>query len=115
MFITIIPNNITITMIVVSALISGVIPVRFTERINTGSVDWLAPASMLEIMTSSMDNVNDRNAADMIPGIMLGIVTFRNVCNRLAPKSIDASCNVSLSPVIRPLMIITAYGMQKVQ
>ena len=103
-----IPATITNTMIVVSALISGVTPVRLTERIRTGSVDWLAPASMLLMTTSSKDSVKDRKAADVIPGIILGIVTRQKVWNRLAPKSIEASSSVSLSPEIRPLMVTTA-------
>ena len=39
---------------------------------------------------------------------MLGTVTLQNVWNRLAPRSMDASCSVSLSPVMRPLMVTTA-------
>ena len=109
------PTTITSTITVVSALISGVMPVRLTDRISTGRVDWLAPASMLDITTSSMDSVKERNAAETIPGMMLGIVTRQKVWTRLAPKSMEASCRVSLSPEIRPLMVITAYGIQKVQ
>jgi hypothetical protein len=47
-------------------LISGVIPVRFTDRIRTGRVDWRALASMLDIMTSSMDRVKLRNACQPV-------------------------------------------------
>ena len=54
---------------VVSAFTSPESPVRLRDRMRTGSVDWLAPASMFDMTTSSMDRVKLRNAADMMPGI----------------------------------------------
>ena len=43
------------TIIVANALTSGVTPVLFIERIRTGNVDCLAPASILLMTTSSND------------------------------------------------------------
>ena len=66
-------------IIVVNAFTSGVIPLLFIDRISTGSVDCLAPASILLITTSSNDSVHERNAALRTPGKMLGRVTLINV------------------------------------
>ena len=108
MLFKIIAVTMTRTMIVVNAFTSGVIPDLFIDRMRTGSVDCLAPASMLLITTSSKDIVKDRNAALITPGKMVGSVTLKNVCTRFAPRSMDASSSVSLSPLIRPLMVTTA-------
>ncbi|MPN38700.1 hypothetical protein SDC9_186225 [bioreactor metagenome] len=66
-------------MIVVSALTSGVTPDLFIERIKTGNVEFFAPASILLMTTSSIERVNDRKAALITPGIILGRVTLKNV------------------------------------
>ena len=108
MLFKIIAVTMTRTMIVVNAFTSGVIPDLFIDRMRTGSVDCLAPASILLITTSSKDSVKERNAALITPGKIEGNVTRRNVWTRLAPRSMDASSRVSLSPLIRPLMVTTA-------
>ena len=66
-------------MIVVSALISGVTPDLFIDRIRTGRVEFLAPESILLITTSSIYNVKDKNAALITPGKIEGRVTLINV------------------------------------
>ena len=103
----IIAVTMTRTMIVVNAFTSGVIPDLFIDRMRTGSVDCLAPASMLLITTSSKDIVKDRNAALITPGKMVGSVTRRNVCTRFAPMerskpiaSLSALLNPSRSPTV---------------
>ena len=78
-------------MTVVRALTSGEMPVRFMDRIRTGNVDCLAPASMLDMTTSSIERVKERKAEDTMPGMILGTVTRQKVCKRLAPRSIEAS------------------------
>ncbi len=102
------PATMTRIMMVVRALTSGVMPDLFMERMSTGRVEFLAPASILLMTTSSTERVNERKAADITPGMMLGRVTRKKVWIRLAPRSMEASSSVSPSPLMRPLMVTTA-------
>jgi len=54
-------------------------PDLFMERMSTGRVEFLAPASILLMTTSSTERVNERKAADITPGMMLGRVTRKKV------------------------------------
>lgn len=67
-----------IIKIVESAFIVGVIPNLSIEYICIGKVSEFVPVTKLVITKSSNDNVNDIKNADIIPGIIVGIITLVN-------------------------------------
>ena len=59
------------------------------------------PALKNVMMKSSRDSANDNIAAAMMPGMIIGSVTFQNVRRGLAPRSIEASSSVQSWPRTR--------------
>jgi len=66
------------------------------------------------MITSSIDNVKARRAPPRIPGARIGKVISKNVLNRFAPRSNDASSMELSYPASLALTLNITKGMQKV-
>lgn len=99
-------------VIVVSAFISGLTPTRSIEYTLTGNVVLVAPAIKKLMITSSKDIIKDNAAPDIIPGISSGIVTCKNACHCVAPKSLAASSRFNGILLNRANTTIVTKGTQ---
>src|SRR5690606_32100272 len=75
------------TMIVASALISGVMPRRTVEKIIIGSVFVEGPAVKLAMTWSSSERVNASSQPENIAGTMMRSVNTKNNFSGRMPKS----------------------------
>ena len=80
----------------------------------SGSVGTPAPAVKNVITKSSIDSVNAISAPAMMPGLISGSVTSRNVCQGVAPRSRAASKIDSSMPARRARTMIATKPMQNV-
>ena len=65
-------------------------PSRIEPKIHSGSV-FCAPAVNVVTITSSNDSANASSPPATSAVAIIGSVTWRNVCQPSAPRSIDAS------------------------
>src|SRR6478752_5814775 len=63
---------------------------------------------------SSIEMAKQSRNAARIAGVISGSVTFRNVVNSLAPRSIAASSRWRSNPISRALTVTTAKLMQNI-
>src|SRR5216117_3619293 len=67
-------------------------PMRMLPKIQIGRVFW-TPAVKVVTITSSKDSANASSAPETSAVESVGNVTWRNVCQPSAPRSIEASAN----------------------
>src|SRR5271154_5164740 len=79
------------TMMVASALTSGLTPRRTLEKITIGRVLEPGPATNCDMTTSSQDRVKANSQPEATAGIISGSVMRQNTLSGRAPKSIAAS------------------------
>src|SRR3989338_5114683 len=79
------------TMMVASALISGVTPKRTLEKISIGRVVAPGPDKKLAITTSSKEKANANSQLEKRDGAIKGSVITKKTLKGLAPKSWAAS------------------------
>jgi putrescine transport system permease protein len=89
------------TMMVASALISGLTPRRTLEKMSIGNVVEPGPDTKLVITRSSHDSVKASSHPEMIAGRMIGSVMTKNTFAGRAPRSIAASSSDSSNVVRR--------------
>src|SRR5215469_15019291 len=91
----------------------GGMPIRVTPYTQTGN-GTAVPLTKLEVTKSSIDNANAISAPAMIPGKISGRVTFWNVTQALAPRSLAASSTDRSKPAIRARTVTVTNAMLNV-
>ena len=79
------------TVIVASALMSGVTPSLTFDQISSGRVVLPGPVVKLVITTSSREMVKASSQPERMAGLMIGKVMSRITCQGREPRSIAAS------------------------
>src|SRR6202521_1732559 len=102
------------TMIVASALTSGVTPKRTLEKMTIGNVLAPGPATNCVMTRSSQDSVKASSHPEAIAGRMSGSVMRKNAPAGRAPRPIAASSSASSNPARRDCTTTVTYAMQKV-
>jgi hypothetical protein len=82
-------------------LIVGLTPKRICVQIRTGRGCGLSPVVKKDRTKSSKDSAKTSRPAASTAGHRLGRATRRNVCQRVAPRSMEASSTSRLSPASR--------------
>lgn len=94
------PMATTTTVIVASALISGVTPSLILDQIRIYRVVFPGPVTKFKMITSSREIVNAKSQPDRNAGEMTGGVMLRNICpsfdlGSTAASSMDTSASTS--------------------
>lgn len=77
-----------------NALISGDTPNFIIENIFNGKVVEPGPATKKVITKSSMESVMLKRKPATMPGEIRGMITLKNACEPVAPRSLAASTTV---------------------
>ena len=96
------------------ALIVGRTPKRIWVQMRTGSGCGLSPVVKNDRTKSSKDRAKHRSPAAMIAGHSAGSVTSRKVCQRVAPRSIDASSTWRPKAASRARTTTVTYEIENV-
>ena len=99
------PTATTSTMMVASALMSGVTPSLTFEKISIGRVVAPGPAVKLEITRSSSYRVKASSQPEIIAGAMIGSVMSNITRNGVEPRSMAASSTEASMVVSRDCTI----------
>src|SRR4030088_1870330 len=111
---TTMPDATMSTMMVASALTSGLTPSRTLEKMTMGNVLEPGPATNCEITTSSQDKVKASSQPETSAGTMSGSVIRKNTFAGRAPRSMAASSSDSSKPTRRDCTTTVTYARQKV-
>ena len=103
----------TITSIVATAKIVGLICSRMPENICQGIVLCLKLPTKSTTTTSSKDVMKANSEPEITPGNISGTITLKNVVDGDAPRLADARIKVLSNPTSVAVTVITTKGVPR--